>query len=191
MLNGTMTHDTVTEWFLDIMMLFISKDFDHKPWNYAQQFDTHIAPKKNEAMQLKKERFNRFAYACALRSVPRGRSMDFLEQVQTCNKQSCMCSLSIPGCRLSGDIPLGSSNPRCSPYWTIPCCHLQWWCDILRAHPCDAKAVWKPQGNNWYGKIAWPVQTSLQLCQWKLIQVTAVAQETSGCTRLGNETNLS
>ena len=24
-----------------------------------------IAPKKNKAMQLKKERFNRFAYACA------------------------------------------------------------------------------------------------------------------------------
>ena len=65
MVNATTTHDTVTEQFLDVMMRFISKDFDHKPWNYAQQFGTHIAPKKNEAVQLKKERFNRFAYACA------------------------------------------------------------------------------------------------------------------------------
>ena len=65
MVNATTTHDTVTEQFLDIMMRFISKDFDHKPWNYAIQFGTHIAPKKNEAVQLKKERFNRFAYACA------------------------------------------------------------------------------------------------------------------------------
>ena len=65
MLNATTTHDTVTKQFLDIMMCFISKDFDHKPWNYAEQFGTHIAPKENEAVQLKKERFNRFAYVCA------------------------------------------------------------------------------------------------------------------------------
>ena len=65
MLNATTTHDTVTKQFLDIMMCFISKGFDHKPWNYAEQFGTHIAPKENEAVQLKKERFNRFAYVCA------------------------------------------------------------------------------------------------------------------------------
>ena len=65
MLNASTTHDTVTEQFLDLMIRFISKDFDHKPWNYAEQFGTHIAPKDNEAVQLKRERFNRFAYACA------------------------------------------------------------------------------------------------------------------------------
>ena len=65
MVNATTTHDTVTKQFLDIMMCFISKDFDHKLWNYAEQFGTHIAPKKNEAVLLKKERINRFAYACA------------------------------------------------------------------------------------------------------------------------------
>ena len=64
MVNATTTYDTVTKQFLDIMMSFISKDFDHKPWNYAEQFGTHIAPKKNDAVQLKKERINRFAYAC-------------------------------------------------------------------------------------------------------------------------------
>ena len=58
-MNVTTTHDTVTKQFLDIMMHFISKDFDHKRWNYAEQFSTHIAPEKNEAVQLKKERFNR------------------------------------------------------------------------------------------------------------------------------------
>ena len=63
--NVTTTHDTVSQEFLDIIMRFISKDFDHKPWNYAELFATHIAPKTNEAVQLKKERFNRFAYACA------------------------------------------------------------------------------------------------------------------------------
>ena len=74
--------------------------------------------------------------------------------VPICNKQSCMWSPSIPGCRLSGDIPLGSSNPRCPPYWTIPCSRLQRWCDISRVHSCDAKAVWKPHENNQYGEIA-------------------------------------
>ena len=61
MVNAITTHDTVTEQFLDIMMRFISKDFDHKPWNYAEQFGAYIAPKKNEAVQFKMERFNRFA----------------------------------------------------------------------------------------------------------------------------------
>ena len=123
-----------------------------------------------------------------MRSVLRGRSVDFLGQVWTCHKQSCMYSSSIPGCRLSGDIPLGSSNPWCSPYWTIPCSHLQLWCDISRAHPCDAKPVWKPHDINRYGEIAQPVQASLRLCQWKPIQVTAVAQETSECSKFGNGT---
>ena len=45
MVNATTTYDTVTKQFLNIMMSFISKDFDHKPWNYAEQFGTHIAPK--------------------------------------------------------------------------------------------------------------------------------------------------
>ena len=115
-----------------------------------------------------------------------GRSMDFLGQIRTCNKQSCLCSPSIPECRLYGDIPLGSSNPRCSPYRTIPCSHLQQRCDISIAHPGDAKAVWKPYGNNRHGEIARPAQASLRFCQWKPIQVTAVAQETSGCTKFGN-----
>ena len=65
MVNATTTHDTVTEQVLNIMKRFISKDFGHKPWDYAEQFGTHIAPKKNEAVQLKKERFNSFTYACA------------------------------------------------------------------------------------------------------------------------------
>ena len=66
MINATSTtHGTVTEQFLDIMMRFISKDFHHKPWNYSKQFAAHIAPKKNEAVQLRKERFNTFVYACA------------------------------------------------------------------------------------------------------------------------------
>ena len=123
-----------------------------------------------------------------MRSVPRGRSMDFLGQVRTCNKQSCMCSLSIPGCRLSGDIPLSSSNPWCSPYWTIPCSHLQQWCDIWWAHPCDAKAVWKPQDNNRYREIAWPVskpaldfvnerQFKLRLWPKKLLDALSLAME--------------
>ena len=123
-----------------------------------------------------------------MRSVPRWRSMDLLGQVRTCNKQPCMCSPSIPGCRLSGDNPLGSRNPRCSPYWTILCSRLQRSCNISRAHPCDAKAVWKSHDNNRYGEIARPVLASLRLCQWKPIRVTALAQETSGFTRFGNGT---
>ena len=47
------------------MVCFISKDFDHKPWNYTEEFGTHIDPKKNETMQLKKERLNRLLYASA------------------------------------------------------------------------------------------------------------------------------
>ena len=46
-------------------MCSISKDFDHKPLNYTEQFGTHTAPKKNEAVQLKKERLHRFVYSCA------------------------------------------------------------------------------------------------------------------------------
>ena len=47
-------------------MRFVSHDFDHKQWNYSKQFDKHIHPKKNYAVQLCKQRFNRLVLASAI-----------------------------------------------------------------------------------------------------------------------------
>ena len=47
-------------------MRFISHDFDHKMWNYSNQFDRHILPDKNYAVQLSKQRFNGLVLASAI-----------------------------------------------------------------------------------------------------------------------------
>ena len=59
MVNATTTHDTVTEQFLDLVMRFISKDFDHKHCNYSEVCHTYCTQRR---MNL--YRFNRFAYGC-------------------------------------------------------------------------------------------------------------------------------
>ena len=54
--------ESVTEQFLDCVTRLVTHDFDHKSWNYADQFDIFIFPEKNPAKRLQKERFNSFTY---------------------------------------------------------------------------------------------------------------------------------
>ena len=116
MVNATTTHDTVTDQFLDIMMHFNSKDFDHKPWNYAEQFGTHITPKKIEAVQLKKERFNRFAYAFAWTVYHVEDLWTFLGKYEhVTNNLSCVLrAFQDVNCLVT--FLLVAANPPCSPY---------------------------------------------------------------------------
>ena len=67
-LHMPLTHDIISEQCLDIIVRFITKDFDENPLNYAEQMDIHIVPKKNKNVQLKKDRqcSTDFPYACAL-----------------------------------------------------------------------------------------------------------------------------
>ena len=60
------SNDTVLEPYVDVSMRFASPDFDHKMWNYSEQFTKHINPSKNLAVGLMKQRFERFVKACAL-----------------------------------------------------------------------------------------------------------------------------
>ena len=47
LVNATTTVSSVTEQALDCIFRLINHDFDHKPWNKSQEFDMHIASKKN------------------------------------------------------------------------------------------------------------------------------------------------
>lgn len=58
--------DTVMEQYVDVSMRFVSPDFNHKNWNYSEQFGEHIDPLKNLSVGLMKQRFDRFVYASAL-----------------------------------------------------------------------------------------------------------------------------
>ena len=82
LVNSTTTHDTAFEQFLDVIMRLVSHDFDHKSWNYSEKFDRHIAPKKNRAQGLTKQRFNRFTKACALFLHHRDDIIGFLDKYE-------------------------------------------------------------------------------------------------------------
>ena len=49
---------------LTCLSSFINSDFSEKPWNRQADFDTFIAPKKNESLSLKDHRFNRIFDCC-------------------------------------------------------------------------------------------------------------------------------
>ena len=53
LVNPTTSHDTVTEQYMDVVMKFISHDFETKSWSYSEWFDTHISPTKNIAAGIK------------------------------------------------------------------------------------------------------------------------------------------
>ena len=59
-------HTRVFEQYIDCLTRLVSSDYDHKSWNYANEFKLFIAPKKNLAISLKQERFNRFVYVSAI-----------------------------------------------------------------------------------------------------------------------------
>ena len=69
LVNATTTVSSVTEQALDCITRLINHDLDHKPWNKSQEFDMHIAPKKNLFVSLKDERFNRLPLTCAVTHV--------------------------------------------------------------------------------------------------------------------------
>ena len=64
LVNATTHHGSVHEQFIDCTMKFISKDYNHKPWNKSNHFDRHINPKINRAKGFRTERFNRYVYCC-------------------------------------------------------------------------------------------------------------------------------
>lgn len=57
---------TLMEQYVDVSMRFVSPDFNHKSWNYSEQFGEHIDPLKHLSVGLMKQRFDRFVYASAL-----------------------------------------------------------------------------------------------------------------------------
>ena len=85
------SHDTVLEQLIDVTMRLVSHDYDHKAWNYSDQFDRHIHPKKNRAVQLKKQRFNRFVLASALLIHHRDDIVSFLDKYEhVTNSLACI-----------------------------------------------------------------------------------------------------
>ena len=58
----TDVQDSVTEQWMNCLTRLVTHDFDHKSWNYADEFDIFILPLKNPAKRLQKERFNSFIY---------------------------------------------------------------------------------------------------------------------------------
>ena len=59
------SQESITTQFLDCGMRLVAHDFDHKPWNKANEFDIFIEPKKNLSIRLASERFTRYTYLCA------------------------------------------------------------------------------------------------------------------------------
>ena len=57
---------SVVEQWMDCLTRLVSHDFDHKSWNYADEFDIFILPLKNLAKRLQKERFNSLVYTAAV-----------------------------------------------------------------------------------------------------------------------------
>ena len=65
LVDATNRKDSITEQMIDYCTKLINHDFDHKPWNYAVEFDLHIAPRKNMSVALKDKRFDRLTMCCA------------------------------------------------------------------------------------------------------------------------------
>ena len=58
--------DSVLQQWMDCATRLVTHDYDHKSWNYADQFDIFISPLQNPAKRLQKERFNSFIYTALI-----------------------------------------------------------------------------------------------------------------------------
>ena len=71
---------SVTEQWINTSLRLVTHDFDHKFWNYANQFDLFISPKVNPAKRLQKERFNSLTYCCLISIYLDGDILAFLDK---------------------------------------------------------------------------------------------------------------
>lgn len=58
--------ESVVEQWMNCLTRLVTHDFDHKSWNYAEEFDIFISPLKNPAKRLQKERFNSLNYTALI-----------------------------------------------------------------------------------------------------------------------------
>ena len=91
LVNATTNASSVTEQALDCITRLINRDFDHKPWNKSEEFNMHIAPKKNLSVSLKDERFNRLPLICAVTLYHFDDVVSFLDKFQhVTNQLACI-----------------------------------------------------------------------------------------------------
>jgi len=91
LVNATSNKFSVTEQALDCTTRLINHNFDHKSWNKASEFDSHIAPKKNKSVSLKDERFNRLTLTCAIMLYHLDDVASFLEKFEhVTNQLACI-----------------------------------------------------------------------------------------------------
>ena len=91
LVEATTHSNSVTEQALGCFTKLINHDFDHKPWNKANEFDVHIAPRKNLSVSLKDERFNRLTLTCAVALYHYDDVESFLEKYQhVTNQLACI-----------------------------------------------------------------------------------------------------
>ena len=82
MVSATTSHDAILEQYLDVAMKLISKDYDHKPWNYSALFEKHIHPWTNYAVGFKTHQFERFVDTCAYAVHHRNDLESFLDKYE-------------------------------------------------------------------------------------------------------------
>ena len=83
--------DSVVEQWMNCLTRLVTHDFDHKSWNYADEFDIFIFPIKNPAKRLQKERFNSFVYTALITLFLDKHVSDFLAKFS--NITNCLACI--------------------------------------------------------------------------------------------------
>ena len=85
-------HESVLDQWLDCLTRLVSHDFDHKSWNYAEEFDLFLSPVTNPAKRLQKERFNSLPYTALITLFLDKYVSEFLAQfTNITNCLACIC----------------------------------------------------------------------------------------------------
>ena len=83
--------DSVVEQWMNFLTRLVTHDFDHKSWNYADDFDIFIFPIQNPAKRLQKERFNSFVYTALITLFLDKHVSDFLNKFS--NITNCLACI--------------------------------------------------------------------------------------------------
>ena len=85
------TQESVMTQYLDCEVRLVCHDYDHKPWNRANEFDLFIAPKANTSIRMASERFTRYTFVCAVLTHHDQDIMSFLHKFENIdNNLACI-----------------------------------------------------------------------------------------------------
>jgi hypothetical protein len=130
--------ESVVEQWINCLTRLITHDYDHKSWNYANEFDIFICPRKNPAKRFQQEHFNSMVYTGLISLYLDKHVSSFLSKFPNItNSLACIIRSfqELEYLRVLAAVIMIVGVHLVEPYLSLTTSFTTTWCDLVKAFP--------------------------------------------------------